>query len=423
MKPISFLVRLGSCALVLASLAAVDQAQSSPSRTTFARYGRPLRSATLDLGTGTVTRAPVPRDRSASTVVDFANNDLGGFTGVDSGNGFCEWIQAGTKGGAGNTSDLMNSIVFAYCSSKLSAQSGGPGGSVVLGFYEGYTTGGATPTTTVAALTLTGLPANTGSSSFFGGFRCFFIRIVFQDLVCYRDGPIGYSWRFTDSGTGVINPLGAAFAGTWPFLACSSSCSGGGGGGGPAVNGIDRYCPPGTFLSTFTFGTVSGSFSSISMDIEEVTDAPSTVMNFNSATFPNPDLLTADAATVGQPWTATLTQGFNRAASQWVLYFGTSKVNPPNGVPVPLLMAGLNFGPSKAGKMILCALNTNGVSIVTPHTGVLGSTSTTAPVTIPKQLGLVCNEWCSQAIVLGAITGAGNARMSSMVAGTVGSVP
>ena len=29
--------------------------------------------------------------------------------------------------------------MFAYCSAKLTPGSGGPGGSVALGFYEGYT--------------------------------------------------------------------------------------------------------------------------------------------------------------------------------------------------------------------------------------------------------------------------------------------
>src|SRR5262245_22873584 len=108
----------------LVSLAATISAQSSGK--VFARYTKPLRSITLDMETGTVTRGPRVVDRKGNTVVDFNNLDLSGFVGVDTGNGFCRWIDAAVKGtGAGLTagtntnSDLMSSIVFAYCSSKL----------------------------------------------------------------------------------------------------------------------------------------------------------------------------------------------------------------------------------------------------------------------------------------------------------------
>ena len=204
--------------LVLAAWTASAGAQGSGKR--FVRYDRPLGHATLDLATGTITRAPAVRDRAATTVVDFANLDLGGFVGLDTGGGFCEWFDAGTKGFAGNASDLMSEVVFAYCSSKLSTGSSGPGGSVTLGFYEGYTVGGGTASTLVASLALTGLPANTASSCFGGAFRCFFLNVLFSQLVPFADGPIGYSWLFVDVGTtGVL-------AGTWPFFACVQSCSG-----------------------------------------------------------------------------------------------------------------------------------------------------------------------------------------------------
>src|SRR5262249_44724771 len=90
------------------------------------------------------------------------------------------------------------------CSSKLSPGSGGPGGAMTLGFYGGYTRGGG-PTgapngTPVAVFTLTGLPGNSASSSFFGGFTCYFAEVQFISLVSFRDGNIGYSWRFTDVG-------------------------------------------------------------------------------------------------------------------------------------------------------------------------------------------------------------------------------
>jgi outer membrane lipoprotein SlyB len=165
-------------ALLFSLSLSVPQATQAQSGRHFMRTNKSLRSVTLDLGAGTLTRGGRVQDRAASTVVDFSNVDLGGFVGVDSGGGACEWFEAGVKGtgtgatmGVMNDSDLMNSIVFAYCSAKLDTRSGGLGGSVKLGFYEGYTTFGTTPTTAVATMTLTGLPANTRSSSY-GGFNC-----------------------------------------------------------------------------------------------------------------------------------------------------------------------------------------------------------------------------------------------------------
>src|SRR5262245_18936071 len=137
-------VLTGSAALV----------QSSGSKV-FRRYGKPLTNVSLDLSTGTVTRGPSVNNKTASTTVDFANNDLGGFFGVETGGAFCEWFDAGTKGFAGNRSDLMSEIVFAYCSTMLNPPSG-PGGSTKLGFYEGYQVGGGAPTTAVALFTLRG---------------------------------------------------------------------------------------------------------------------------------------------------------------------------------------------------------------------------------------------------------------------------
>jgi hypothetical protein len=419
----------------LALFGATSSAQSQSGKV-FARYNKPLKSATLDLATGTITHGPAVSNRVGTTVTDFDNNDLGGFVGVDTGNGFCEWFDAGVKGtgqgrtaGVNNNSDMMNSILFAFCSAALYVGSGGPGGSVKLGFYEGYTLFGGAATTNVAAFTLTGLPANSASSSFFGGFNCYFIRVFFPTLVCFADGPIGYSWKFLDSGTGTINPLGAVLAATWPFLSCTVSCS-------AAIlqvdsqgmtDAIDEYCPPGTLRATFTFGTTSGSFTSMSMGIEEVVDKTSVVSPTNSATFPNPDTLTSSLATVGAPYSASLTLHLGRpkGAGSWILYFGTQQVNPPTGVPIAQVQGGLNFGANKGGRMLLCALNTSGFSCTGAHSGVSGSTSTTncGGGGIPKSINLVCNSWCGQAVVLGQVAaadGGGNARLSSGVTGVVG---
>jgi len=420
---------LAGAALALFGAASSAQSQSGK---IFTRVNKPLKSATLDLATGTITRGPAVNNRAATTIVDFFNTDLGGFVGVDTGSGFCEWFDSGVKGSlvgdgtavvdSGNLSDLMNSIVFAYCSAKQDPASGGPGGSVKLGFYEGYTTGGS-PSTGVAVFTLTGLPANTASSSFFGGFGCYFIRIFFGNLVPFADGAIGYSWKFLDNGTGSINPAGAVVGATFPFLSCVTSCSGVGLDGQGMDDVIDEYCPPGTLLATFSFGTASGTFTSVNMDVEEVGVVNSSVLASNSSTFPNPDILTSGPATVGQTYNAALTLGLARTkGAGWTLFFGSALVAPPAGVPIAQIQGALNFGSGKAGRMLLCSINTSGFSCAGTHTGVLGSVSATncGGGQIPLSLGLVCNAWCGQAVVLGPVSGNGNARLSSLVTGVVG---
>jgi len=426
---------LAAAALTLLGAAASAQSRSGK---VFARYNKPLKSLTLDLDTGTVTRGPQVVNRKGNTVVDFDNNDLGAFVGVDTGFGFCRWIDAAVKGtGAGrtagviNNSDLMNSIVFSYCSAKLTPGSGGPGGTMSLQFYEGYTLFGGAATTSVAHFTLSGLPGNSASSSFFGGFNCFFLTVVFSRLVCFADGPIGYGWTFLDTGTATANPLSSVLAGTWPFLSCTASCSNTilGTDLQGMTDAIDQYCPVTTLRSTFTFGTTSGSFTSMSMGIDEVVDQ----LGFTATCLgipPAPDRLTANPAVVGEAWTATVTSGFPRAKTGvWSLYFGRSSVNKPvgfdigqfpicNGVPLG------NFGNQVAGRRALCNFNcarpSNCRGIPLPPG--LGSQSACSAM-IPKKIGLVCNVWCGQAIVFGTVpaaNGGGNARLTSMISGVVG---
>jgi hypothetical protein len=422
----------------LALVGATSSAQSQSGKV-FARYNKPLKSASLDLATGTITRGPAVTNRGAPTIVDFANNDLGGFVGVDTGGGFCEWWEAGVKGSlvgdgtafvdSGNqASNLMNSIVFAYCAAALTPGSGGPGGSMKLGFYEGYVTGGP-QVSAVSAFTLTGLPGNSASSSFFGGFACFFIRVTFGTLVCFADGNIGYSWKFLDNGTGTLNPFGATLASTWPFLSCIVSCSG----ATAQVDGqgmedfIDEYCPPGYLRATFSFGTARGSFTSVSMHIEEVVDKPATAVASNSTTNPNPDTLTTAPPVVGGTFTAAVTLGLGRTKGTftWLFYPGFSKNAPPSGTAIGQFTGGLNFGSNKRGRMLLCNLSTTGFSCTGTHSGSSGSTSLPACNSgIPKTLSLVCNEWCAQAVILGnpatGADGGGNARLSAMVSGIIG---
>ena len=72
-------VLIAGLALTLNTTAMTAQSRSNK---VFARYNKPLKSATLDLATGTITRGPAVNNRTATTVVDFNNNDLGGFVGL-----------------------------------------------------------------------------------------------------------------------------------------------------------------------------------------------------------------------------------------------------------------------------------------------------------------------------------------------------
>ena len=269
-----------------------------------ARYSGSLRPVTLDLETGAVTRAAASTPKALATISDFPNLDLAaGFVGVDTGAGACEWIDHGVKGKNGNASDFVSNFTFAYCSAALDTLSGGVGGTTTISFREGYQLRGTPMGTEVGRFAITGLPANTASSSFFGGFRCFFIGVDLGNVpMCFADGAIGYGWRFEDVGTdGVL-------ASTFPFLACVQSCSGAGPDGVGKVNRVDQYCPPGTLFSTFTFGTLGfpgATFTSVSMDIREVVSTSHTTSLFD----PNGNTvsLTETAAPVlDAPWSVSL---------------------------------------------------------------------------------------------------------------------
>ena len=373
--------------LALAPAAQGAQIRRAPQR---------LRSVHLDLGTGLLTRGPTVSNRTATTVADFSNVDLGGFTGVDSGNGFCEWFDAGVKGFRHNGSDLMSSIVFAYCTSNLAPGSGGPGGSTKLGFYEGYLVGGGAPTTTVAAFTLTGLPGNTGTSSFFGGFRCFFIEVAFQPMIAFADGPIGYSWKFLGAGTSGV------LGGTWPFLSCVGSCSGAIGtlpDGQGMYDILDRYCPPGTLRSTFSFGTTSGSFSSIAMEIREAGDLAATVLPYNASTSPNRDTLQANPAVLGQGFAAVVRRNPVTGPGTFALLVRTNRI-AGNGVAAP---------PPVLGRLLVAGPRLG--TLIGTHDGRLGIVQ----AQIPAQLALLSQHFAAQA----AVTWGGIA-LSSALEGTVG---
>jgi hypothetical protein len=394
---------LAGLALLGSGLASAQHA-TTPGGTSgkvFARYTKPLRTVALDLATGTVTRGPVTGSRTGQTIDDFNNIDLGGFVGVDTGNCFCEWFDAGVKGFRGNNSDMMNDIVFAYCGALLDPASGGPGGSVKLGFYEGYVLGGGAPTTAVAVFTLTGLPANTASSSFFGGFTCYFIQVTFGTMVCFADGNIGYSWKFLDLG------LDGTLAGTWPFLSCVQSCTGSSStfpDGQGMTDFIDEYCPPGTLRATFTFGTtVYGKyFTSMSMAVDEALDDTATTGVFIGDGV-NADTITPLPVIAGSTWSAPMTIGHTHGASgPLALKVRAGTVNGPN-FPSPL--GGRTTEVLVGGPFL--------ITVTGSHNGVTGNIT---PVNIPKRLSLLCAPWAAQYTVVGG----GFGDLSRAATGTTG---
>ncbi len=312
---------LSFAALLALSLAASAQHAAVPVPR---RVSKPLRTASLDLATGTITRTPTARSsgRSFSTCTALFNNDFSGFIGTDSGLSFkdpCEWIDAADKGfgRSGGKSGYLTGFVFAYCSGALDASLGGPGGQTLIGFRSGYEEGNEPnangPSGTLAgSLLLTGLPAHTSSSGFFGGFSCYTMEVNLSNVpLCLPDGNIGWSWRFIDVGSdGVL-------ANTFPFLACVQSCSGPGKDGMGMRDGVDRYCPAGSVAQSFSFGTVGGFggfFTSIAIETREAQAFPATSQVCNGSSV-NPVILTntslgaggpVNAPVLGAPWRVTL---------------------------------------------------------------------------------------------------------------------
>jgi hypothetical protein len=360
----------------------------------------PRETVRMDMATGTITRGPTVAARAIGTVSDFPNLDFPfpGFIGVDTGNGVLEWFNDGIKGTSDNRSDLVTAFVVAYATVKRDVALGGPGGSVKLGFYEGYTRHGApngTPNgTAVAVFTLTGLPGNSASSTFLGGsFSSYLLEVQTQDLVSFADGPIGYSWKFLDSGTDGL------FAGTVPYLAHASTCIDDPSGpyaGPPDALGQVAYdcCSPrpadaylnGTFREVFTFLPYCFPFS-MAVDIREVSDLAATATAFTGDGV-NADVLVPAPAIVGQSWSPQVTLGHGHGTGGIALLSirtravnGASIVSPIGGRTTEFLLAGPLLGTLRLA-----------------HDG-----AATLPVSVPvpAQLALVSVPWAAQATVAG----------------------
>lgn len=380
-----------------------------------------MKSAQLNMATGTITRGAAVQNRVGTTVQDF-NNGPGFGIGIDTGAGFCEWYTVGIKGFANNQSDLMAQIRFSYCSSAADPASGGPGGTAKLGFYTNYALGGPlpSPANTVAAFTLAGLPANTASACFFtflnSATGCVTLLLTFGTQICFPDGPIAYSWKFVDADS--CGP----FAHTMPFLACVTSCStnpNGGPGTYPAgahaldaqgmTDFLDQYCPPGTLLATFTFNTapgVSPMFTSINMRIRECADVTATITAYNSTTPPNTDQFSSTKAILGATWTAT-----------------TTRVGGTNGVfNIRVNDTRLGGNGVKCSTVSLASAtgrNMLGGANLANFSGSIVGTTGVFSATIPCDPTLLGFHWAAQSLVA---QGLALRRCTSAVEGTVGSL-
>jgi hypothetical protein len=413
---------LAGAALALFGATASAQTMKAP---LYKRAGA-LRQATLDLGTGTYTRGPIAKNRGGTTIADFQNLDAldgsgFGWVSVDTGNANCRWFAAASKGAApnqsSNNSDLMTDVVFFYCSNALDVASGGSGGSVTLGFFEGYTAFGGSPTTVAAIVGLSQMPASTASGSFFSpGGGCFGLRVNFPTMIPFADNVfMGYSWGFDDVGTD--GTLGA----TYPFVSCIVSCSGlslftqptSGGVGGPLGIGEDGQgmsnfwhadCAPLGITNFFAFGTVTPMFApktyaAFAMQIQEAGDLATTNVNYNATLTPNADTLSATKATLGTTWTCTVTRAAVSAAGSYTVTVKRNKSTPNGTAPTPPVTGRVLTG----GSLL--------VTIAGAHNGTTG----TVTQSIPLSFAFCGLHFAAQ----GRLTG-GGIKLSSAVEGTVG---
>jgi hypothetical protein len=288
-----------------------------------------MNTATVDLQTGVITRGPAIQQKAAagsSTATSVNNLDFGGFIGIDSGenglNGPCEWfssVQKGT-GATGGQSTYLSSFLFAYCGIAQDLNSGGPGTSVTMNFWDGFTNGAGSVAgstgTNVGSVTVTGLPGNTGVTGWLtGGFAACVSFLVGVNVgggvpIVLPDSNVAVSFLFTGlDGNSVLGD-------TATFLSCVASCSGVGVADGVGmVDVIDNYCG-GTFLTSFSFvtgGPFTQSFTSVSFLLTEVVplDASDSQVINNGPTGCNSSTIATTSAPFigGGAWTQDISCG------------------------------------------------------------------------------------------------------------------
>jgi hypothetical protein len=412
----------------LAVLGASASAQSIKTNKQYRRAGG-AREATLDLSTGTYTRGPAVNNRGGVTIADFTNIDAFdgagfGWLVLETGGGVCRWFSAGAKGTGpnqtSNASDMMSDFVFFYCTSAADVNSGGLGGSVTIGFYEGYTVTGGAPTTTVVTVGISQMPGNTvdGDPTVISGAGCFGLRVTFDPMITtFQDQTfIGYSWQFDDLGS--VSGL----AKTFPFLSCVVSCSGlniltkgtAGGVGGPLglgedgqgmIDVIDQFCTNPVRAASFSFGTTATQWApttrvSVNMRINEAADLATTNVNYNATLTPNGDTLSASKATLGQTWTVTLTRSPVTVAGVFIVNVKKGRFPGNGGNPTPPVQ----------GRVLIAGVPLTGLPS-TPHNGTTGTVAQSVPLTF---------AFCGLHLAAQARSTGGGIKLSSGVEGTVG---
>lgn len=402
-------------AILCASTPALLSVATNPSMQKFVRApSSGLHLATLDLETGVVTRGARVRKQALVTTTDLANLDLSGFLGIDTGGGFCEWMEGAIKGsgngGSGGPvpSDLISNFVFAYCSSALDPRSGGAGGSVTWSFYPDHALGGPHPATSEAAgvFHITGLPGNTADGAVFAQIRCYFMDVQLGATpLAWADGDVGYSWTFED-----LDTLGT-IAATFPFLSCVMSCSGHGPDGLAMDNFLEAYCPAGTQGTTpdtfrFCSPPFGGFFTSLNVDVREL-DIGASAFTYNGTGI-NEDVLITSKAIIGQPWSASIQPRMDRSATppgfNIAIVRVTSSGPPMAPIVVDLAPILIGFGSAPNSELLTTGLGLAQGMIA--HNGA-GLPSTELSLDIPLNTDLLCMPWHAQAIVLGDIVGDG----------------
>ncbi len=221
----------------LAALAGIALAQAGWTQTALRVDGQ-VEYLALDYATGEITTLDPAADALVPACYD---NGISLYTGmyapVPVGEEHVDW---GTK--ACGLTGYVCRLMFGYATTAMDPIAGGPGASLTVSIYSGYTGscsgGGATPAP-VATYSFTGLPGNVDGVTV----AAFNVTVdVASKGFQLVDGPIAWSYGGSD---GVSGPLLMSTAGT---------C---GGPGDPATGTEDCYDvhTGGTCSGTFSFGT------------------------------------------------------------------------------------------------------------------------------------------------------------------------
>jgi hypothetical protein len=171
---------------------------------------------------------------------------------------------------------------------------------------------------------------------------------------------------------------------------------------------IDKYCPPGTLLTTFSFGTSSFGtyFTSLAMDIREIVDCTATVASYNSTSPVNVDTLTSAPAVIGTTWSAEVTHAAGTATFS-TLYVRGSKI-PGNGAP--------GGGGGTRGRFLVTGAFYDDIAGTADASVPILSSQRNFGAFIPLSFELACIDWFGQALT----GGSGQIKWSNGVDGDTG---